>query len=76
MYSVGMSNWRIKRSRNEICENLIENKCAIVLSRNGGYHASSKHMDTYFYFIRDYEERVMISLIFLKTDDQLSNIFT
>ena len=47
-----------------------------MLRKNGGYHARTKHIDTHVHVIRDCVQKVMISFIFVKTHDQLLDIFT
>ena len=45
-------------------------------SRNGGYHARINPIDTLLHFIRDCVEKRKILVNFLKTNNQVTDIFT
>lgn len=49
---------------------------AISLSKNPVLHESSKHIDTKYHFIRNYVEDGNISIEFVSTKDQISDILT
>lgn len=54
----------------------MDNKFAIALSKNPVLHDRSKHIDTRFHFIRDCISRKKICVKYVKTEDQVADIFT
>ena len=55
---------------------LVDNKSAMELTRNPIYHSRSKHIDTRHHFIRDCTEEGLIKLDYVRTEDQLADLFT
>ena len=55
---------------------LVDNQSAITLSKNTGHHNRTKHIDTRYHFIRECVEDKWIEIIFIRTEDQLADIFT
>ena len=54
---------------------LVDNKSALELTRNPVHHSRSMHIDTRHHFIRDCIEG-LIKLDYVRTEDQLANLFT
>ncbi|XP_019248334.1 PREDICTED: uncharacterized protein LOC109227589 [Nicotiana attenuata] len=57
----------------EIC---IDNKSAQALAKNPVYHDRSKHIDTRYHFIRECIAKKEVKLKYVKSRDQVANIFT
>ena len=55
---------------------LVDNKSAMELTRNPVYHNRRKHIDTRHHFIRDCIEEGLIKLDYVRTEDQLADLFT
>ena len=55
---------------------LVDNKSAIVLTKNPVQHSRMKHIDTRHHFIRKYVEDKKIQVDYVRTRDQLANILT
>ncbi|XP_028556557.1 uncharacterized protein LOC114581179 [Dendrobium catenatum] len=55
---------------------LVDNKSAIAMSKNPVYHGRSKHIDTRYYFIRSCIEKKQIEVDYIRTEEQLADIFT
>jgi hypothetical protein len=53
-----------------------DNQSAIALTRDGVYHARSKHIDVRFMFIRDAASRDLIKLDYCPTNEMTADIFT
>ncbi|GKA47149.1 retrovirus-related pol polyprotein from transposon TNT 1-94 [Tanacetum coccineum] len=53
-----------------------DNKSAIALCCNNVQHSRSKHIDIRHYFIREQVEKGVVELYFVRTDYQLTDIFT
>ncbi|GKU94299.1 hypothetical protein SLEP1_g7814 [Rubroshorea leprosula] len=54
----------------------IDNKSAIALGKNPMFTDRSKHIDTRYHFIRDCIERKDVQLVYVKTNEQIADIFT
>ena len=52
------------------------NQAAIALTKDGSYHARTKHIDIHYHFIRYSIEAGSIRLIYCPTDDQTADILT
>ncbi|KAH9648517.1 Integrase catalytic domain-containing protein [Citrus sinensis] len=57
----------------EIC---VDNKSAIALSKNPVFHDQSKHIDTRYLFIRERIARKEVQIKYVKSQDQVDDIFT
>ena len=57
----------------EIC---VDNKSAQALAKNTVFHDRSKHIDTSYHFIRECISRKEVELKYVKTQDQVADIFT
>ena len=55
---------------------LVDNKSALELTRNPVHHSRSKHIDTRHHFIRDCLEEGLVKFEYVKTEDQLADLFT
>ena len=54
----------------------MDNKSAIALAKNPTFHERSKHIDTRFHFIRHCIEKKEVKLAYVRTNDQVADIFT
>jgi hypothetical protein len=54
----------------------VDNKYAISLIKNPVLNDRSRHIDTRYNLIRDYEANGQIKMQFIRTDEQLGDIFT
>ena len=54
----------------------VENKLAIALAKNSVHHERSKHINTRFHFIREHIKIKEIEMIYVKTREQIADIFT
>ena len=55
---------------------LVDNKSALELTRNPVHHSRSKHIDTRHHFIKDCMEEGLVKFEYVKTEDQLADLFT
>ncbi|GJR36817.1 hypothetical protein Tco_1212501 [Tanacetum coccineum] len=53
-----------------------DNKSAISLCYNNVQHSRSKHIDFRYHFIKEQMENGVVKLYFVRTEYQLTNIFT
>ncbi|XP_059638620.1 uncharacterized mitochondrial protein AtMg00810-like [Cornus florida] len=60
----------------ESTEIFVDNKSAIALAKNPVFHERSKHIDTRFHFIRECITKKEVELKFIKSQDQVADIFT
>lgn len=63
-------------SQDEATTILMDNKSAIALGKNPMFHDRSKHIDTKFHFIRECIENKEVKLSYVKSSDQVADIFT
>ncbi|XP_063939719.1 uncharacterized mitochondrial protein AtMg00810-like [Daucus carota subsp. sativus] len=54
----------------------VDNKSAIALAKNPVFHDRSKHIDTRYHYIRECVEKKVVELTYIKTNDQIADIFT
>ncbi|KAK2981491.1 hypothetical protein RJ640_012248 [Escallonia rubra] len=54
----------------------VDNKSAITLAKNPVFHDRSKHIDTRYHFIRESIAKKQVQVKFVKSEDQVANIFT
>ncbi|KAL0410576.1 UNVERIFIED_CONTAM: Copia protein [Sesamum latifolium] len=57
-------------------EIFVDNKSAIALAKNPVFHERSKHIDTKYHFIRDCISKKEVKLEYVKSQDQIADIFT
>jgi hypothetical protein len=55
---------------------LCDNKSAVKIANNPVQHSRMKHIDIHHHFLRDHVAKNNISLEGVRTEDQLTNIFT
>ena len=60
----------------EPTEIYVDNKSAIALAKNPVFHDRSKHIDTRYHYIRDYIARKDVQVEYVKSQDQIADIFT
>lgn len=53
-----------------------DNSGAIALSKHGKFSKNSKHIDTSYHFVNDYEKKGIINVQKISTQDQLADILT
>ena len=53
-----------------------DNQICIQLSENPVFHDRSKHIEIMYHFIRDYVQRGVVTLQYISTDEQVSDILT
>lgn len=54
----------------------MDNKSVIALAKNPVYHDRSKHIDMRYHYIRECITRKDVHLKYMKTHDQVTDIFT
>lgn len=54
----------------------IDNKLAIALANNPVFQKRSKHIDIKYHWLRGKIAEVVVQLIYVRTDEQLADIFT
>lgn len=54
----------------------VDHKSAIALAKNPIFHDRSKHIDTRYHYIRECVEKKEVELTYVKTNDQIADIFT
>ncbi|XP_071628360.1 uncharacterized protein [Temnothorax longispinosus] len=61
-----------------VSENIlyIDNQSALRLVKNPEFHKRSKHIDVKYHFVRDLYEKGEINVCYVKTEEQLADIFT
>ena len=55
---------------------LVDNQSTITLSKNPVHHNRTKHIDTRYHFVRQCVEEKKIEVEFVRSEDQLADIFT
>jgi hypothetical protein len=53
-----------------------DNQSGIRLSENPVFHDRSKHIDIHYHFLRDCVQKGVVRLQYIRTDDQMAEIFT
>ena len=54
----------------------VDNRSAIALAKNPVFHDRSKHIDTRYHYIRECVTKMDVQLEYVKTNDQVADIFT
>ena len=54
----------------------VDNKSAIALAKNPVFHNQSKHIDTRYHWIRECITRKDVQIKYVKSQDQIADIFT
>ena len=60
----------------EACELMCDNKAAISISKNPVQHDRTKHVEVDRHFIKEKLEEGIVSLPYVKSEDQLADILT
>ena len=55
---------------------MVDNQCAITLRKNPVHHNRTKHINTRYHFIQQCIEDKNIEIIFIRSENQLADIFT
>ena len=63
-------------SQEETTKNFVDNKSTIALAKNPVFHDRSKHIDTCYHYIRKCIARKDVHIEYVKSQDQVANIFT
>lgn len=58
------------------CMLYVDNMSALKLVKNPEFHQRSKHIDIKYHFVRDLYERGEINVKYVKSEDQIADIFT
>jgi hypothetical protein len=53
-----------------------DNKCAIQLVYNPENHQRTKHIDVKYFYVREQQEKGVLDISYIRTDEQLADIFT
>ena len=63
-------------TQEESTEIRVDNKSAMALAKNPVFHDRSKHIDTRYYYIRECITRKDVRLEYVRSNDQIADIFT
>ena len=55
---------------------MVDNQSAILISKNPVHNNRTKHIDTRYHFIQQCIEDKNIEIVFIRTENQLPDIFT
>ena len=66
----------MKLEQNGATKICVDNKSAIALGKNPVFHQRSKHIDVRFHSIREHVRNKEVELEYVKTQDQVADIFT
>lgn len=73
----------LKRITNELTQNqfkaadlFVDNQSAIRLAKNPEFHKSCKHIDVRYHFVREKLMEGIFTLNYVRSEDQLADIFT
>ena len=64
---------RCDEKRFDLC---LDNKSAIEISRNHVHHGRTKHIEVRYHFIQKCVEEGKVNLKYVRTEDQLADLFT
>ena len=53
-----------------------DNKCAIQLVYNPENHQRTKHIDVKYFYVREQQEKGVLDISYIHTDEQIADIFT
>lgn len=71
--------WKRLRARIEKNEEIViycDNQSAIAVSKNGGFHSRTKHIDIRHHFIRDTLDRGDVEITYINTEVQVADGLT
>ncbi|CAL1381539.1 unnamed protein product [Linum trigynum] len=66
----------LNMTQEESTEIFVDNKSALALAKNPVFHDRSKHINTRYHFLRECVEQKEVTLKYVKTEDQIADIFT
>ncbi|CAL1396308.1 unnamed protein product [Linum trigynum] len=66
----------LNMAQEESTEIYVDNKSVLALAKNPVFHDRSKHIDTRYHFLRECVEQKEVMLKYVKTEDQIADIFT
>ncbi|CAL1356029.1 unnamed protein product [Linum trigynum] len=66
----------LNMTQEESTEIFVDNKSTLALAKNPVFHDRSKHIDTRYHFLRECVEQKEVALKYVKTEDQIADIFT
>ncbi|KAK6147714.1 hypothetical protein DH2020_018626 [Rehmannia glutinosa] len=66
----------LSMSQEDPTEIYVDNKSAIALAKNPVFHNRSKHIDTRYHYIRECIAREEVQVKYVKSQDQVADIFT
>jgi hypothetical protein len=55
---------------------LCDNESAVHMTDNPAEHSRTKHIDIWYHFLRDHQQKGDIKIAYVSTHNQLANIFT
>ncbi|KAK2973657.1 hypothetical protein RJ640_017029 [Escallonia rubra] len=63
-------------NKDESTQIYVDNKSAIAFAKNSSFHDRSKHIDTRYHFIHESIAKKEVQVKFVKSEDQVADIFT
>ncbi|CAL1382198.1 unnamed protein product [Linum trigynum] len=66
----------LNMTQEESTKIFVDNKSALALAKNPVFHDRSKHIDTRYHFLRECVVQKEVALKYVKTEDQIADIFT
>ena len=78
MYAIWLRNLlkELSLPQEEPTKIFVDNKSTIALAKNPVFHDRSKHIDTRYHYIRECVTKMDVQLEYVKTNDQVADIFT
>ncbi|CAL1410462.1 unnamed protein product [Linum trigynum] len=67
---------KLNMTQEESTEIYVDHKSALALAKNPVFHDRSNHIDTRYHFLRECVEQKEVMLKYVKTEDQIADIFT
>ncbi|KAK3029746.1 hypothetical protein RJ639_038023 [Escallonia herrerae] len=74
--SVGSLLTELHQTQDGLMNILVDNKSALALAKNPVFYERSKHIDTKYHFIRECVSKKEVELEYMKSQDQVADIFT
>ena len=63
-------------TQEELTEVMVDNKSTMALAKNPVFHDRGKHIDTHYHYIRKCIIRKDVQFEYIKSQDQVADIFT
>ena len=67
---------KVHLQQDESIEIFTDNKSTLALGKNLIFHDRSKHINIKYHFVRDCVDKKLVELKFVKSQDQIADIFT